>query len=549
MCQWRRINNLPILLQSLKNQTFKDFRLCIWNNNINNSDSLNTILKEGCENLDIKLVHSEKNVGGIGRFVLAHDEVLNSSAEKIFFIDDDQFITDNNFLQKISDYWEPRSIKSRWSFEITGKYWEKNRKHNGAVDYCGTGGMILDGAIFSNEKLFEVPEKYQFIEDLWLSYFSKFEEGYKLEAIPECLSVLVDDNDQYHSLINLKEEFLAHLRDRYHTFSSTEPPSVNENTNLDKLSSEEADKFIAYFDLASAALCNQNENIDGYGSGAPAAYKLLSEAQKLAPGNQAVATEIIKLQNIIETETTTNNDNITLTKSYRANETQHLRAMPFIEVFTYVSQQQLALLADTIDSLSSQTYSHWKLTVASNIPSPDPIFSHYENLVWIQNNNPQHALNHAVNSSNADWFGLFDAGGRFDNDAMLEIAKHDNAKGEDWQIIYSDEDHVNNNTYTKPIFKPDFDINQFKHKDMIGGFCFTRKKLLQRIGGINFNVENSNTDLVFRAINMVNQSTIGHIASILYHCPLHHTNQENKFIETQSSVKNPHHNNAKISIG
>ncbi len=302
------------------------------------------------------------------------------------------------------------------------------------------------------------------------------------------------------------------------------------------MDNETVQVFVSKIDLACTALNKPNQHIEGYGSGIDAAYQLLCEAQAISPDNQAVATEIASLRRIMDTENTNNGNNLPLqaetgnvaaTKlssnsmpSMAEQVMQHWKRKPVIEVLVCVTEDNLKSLADTIDSIAAQTYSNWKLTVISNMPSPDPIFAQHNILQWIQTDNFQQSLNSTINTSNSDWLGLIESGNQLDSEALFTIGNQDNLEGEKLQIIYSDEDHIDENkSYCQPLKKPNFDIQQCKDNNFIGSFCFIRKALLKIIGGINLHSENYNEDSVLRATNTVQPSSIKHIAKILNHRP------------------------------
>jgi len=294
--------------------------------------------------------------------------------------------------------------------------------------------------------------------------------------------------------------------------------------------------FIAKIDMARVALDNKERNIEGYGKGPEAAYLLLCEAQAIAPNNQALADEIQKLRELAQANNPSTQKKSTETQTI-SNTTeaatpdqlltiseqkmQQWETQPTIEILVCVDEHQLKGLADTIDSISSQIYSNWKLTVISNMPIPDPVFQQHNILQWIQTDNFQDNLNQAIANSSADWLGLIEAGGCLDSQALFALANQDNLKGDKWQIAYSDEDYIGTNkVLSQPIFKPDFDISQFTDANLIGNFCFARRALLQKIGGLNISVKHSNNDMVLRAARQIDATAIGHIPTILYHRPM-----------------------------
>ncbi|MBN4073871.1 hypothetical protein JYU18_01280, partial [bacterium AH-315-E07] len=61
-------------------------------------------------------------------------------------------------------------------------------------------------------------------------------------------------------------------------------------------------ELIAKLDMARAVLANPHLHIDEYGSGLNAAYKLLCDAQMIAPDNHIITSEINKLRQLSDEE-------------------------------------------------------------------------------------------------------------------------------------------------------------------------------------------------------------------------------------------------------
>lgn len=311
--------------------------------------------------------------------------------------------------------------------------------------------------------------------------------------------------------------------------------------------------FVEKIDMACTALREPQRIFDGYGCGVTAAYQLLSEAQALAPDNQAVASELEKLRDLMNVHYDDNansavatavneppapeNSNRQHTLNAAEQVMQHWKVQPVIEILVCVSQQQLKGLADTIDSIAAQTYTNWKLTVISDIAAPDPVFLQHDILQWIQTDDFQFGLNDAVSRSTADWLGLVSAGSSFTGDALFSLANQDNLKGDQWQIIYSDEDHVDENkNCIQPLRKPDFDIQQFNLDGLIGEFCFIRKTVFEKIGCYDLSETDINHGYVSRAVTSLNVESIGHISNILLHRPLAKTENNETPLILNSNV-------------
>jgi hypothetical protein len=209
MCIWKRVNNLNEILKCLQKQTYKNFKLIIWDNS-NEKEEVEKIVSKF--DLDIDIIKSETNIGGIGRFYAAKN--VKDIYRTIIFFDDDQFPKEG-FVETMVKKYEPNTIKSRHCYKILDNkdYWKRRRIQQGGtnINYSGTCGMVLDSKIFSHEELFTCPKQFTFIEDLWLSFFAQHKLRWKMESIDVPLNLVDDGKDQFRGLVNKKSEFLRYL--------------------------------------------------------------------------------------------------------------------------------------------------------------------------------------------------------------------------------------------------------------------------------------------------------------------------------------------------
>jgi len=225
MCTWKRLENLENTLKMLNNQTIKNIHLYIWNNNYDKSELLFSILSEKIyENLNISWYNSRENIGGIGRFLFVKKLLDKICINKVIFIDDDQYFSDNSIEILINNYKPLTSYNWYGKIFNNNKYWEgtnnmniKNYKLNNKIkylDYGGTGFMIIDTECFNHPEFFNFNKKYIFIEDLWLSYFITNNLNYKIiNGIELSNNVFIkkDKNELHVTLYELKNEFLEIL--------------------------------------------------------------------------------------------------------------------------------------------------------------------------------------------------------------------------------------------------------------------------------------------------------------------------------------------------
>jgi hypothetical protein len=210
-CTWKRVYRLNDILDDLVKQTFKNFDVFIWNNNHNEIFNINEVVKK--YELNIRIKHSEINVGGIGRFYYSKE--ICEDYDKIIFIDDDQTLGEDVVCRMVDNHIDD-SILSWWGWSVKNNYFNRVRVINfKEVDYCGTGGMIVDPKIFKHIDLKTIPKKYEFIEDLWLSFVAKYDFNYKLIGGDFNIKINNDGNDQFNKLIQLKIEFYDFLNKKY----------------------------------------------------------------------------------------------------------------------------------------------------------------------------------------------------------------------------------------------------------------------------------------------------------------------------------------------
>lgn len=218
MCTWKRINKLQNTINLLNSQIYKNFDFYIWNNNVEYINTIdNIIYKKYYFNINVK--HSPNNVGGYGRFLFAKE--IYSDYDSIIFIDDDQ-IFDENMINMFVENYKPQTIHSWYSFKLLNSYWGRTRVGNKIeADYCGTGGMIVDSNLFSHDIIYNIPEKYKFVEDLWLSFIAKEILNWNLYGLDVNIKIEVDGKDQYSKLRNIKNEFYNYLKENKNKLKNT----------------------------------------------------------------------------------------------------------------------------------------------------------------------------------------------------------------------------------------------------------------------------------------------------------------------------------------
>lgn len=229
MCNWKRTDRIRKILYNLSNQTNENFIFCIWNNNEEATNELLKYLKAIRVKFQIIMYDSKINIGGFGRFLLAKYVTEKFNVENIMFFDDDQdipieFVEDysnNVTMSKALNFFGRKFIKDKPYCVTDEEFNLVKDKSNECVtsvligecyDYGGTGGMCVKSFIFTNNNLFDIPLKYLYCEDIWLSYLENTKYNIKIIKSGMNITTIKDSLDQCTGLWNTKNEFLYFLR-------------------------------------------------------------------------------------------------------------------------------------------------------------------------------------------------------------------------------------------------------------------------------------------------------------------------------------------------
>jgi len=203
MCVWKRVEGFKKVVNQLNLQTFKKFKLFIWNNNVEIKDEFEDVLKFA--KFEYEIFHSVDNIGGFGRFYYAGQIRRKPGLmDYCVFIDDDQTFG-NELLDVFYNEREYNTIKSQWGWKFSGLNYYSDRipvSVGEDIHYAGTGGMIADMKVFEDEELFLCRKEYWYVEDLWLSYFANKKHGYRLVKS----GVLMKNGDDEHSLYKVVKD-------------------------------------------------------------------------------------------------------------------------------------------------------------------------------------------------------------------------------------------------------------------------------------------------------------------------------------------------------
>lgn len=184
-CMWDRISDNEFIQKIMSSKIPHGYELIL--HICNNKQSMlkrRHRIARGFENVFV--YDMVENTRGYGRFLLANRIMKTTQVEYFIMVDDDMLVHNSTIFDVFSKR-EPRTYKSwygkNWDIDETD-YWKPKHQlvaSRPAVafqqypfikrwQYGGTGMSIIDASIFQTDVLFECPDKYKQVEDMWLSY-------------------------------------------------------------------------------------------------------------------------------------------------------------------------------------------------------------------------------------------------------------------------------------------------------------------------------------------------------------------------------------------
>lgn len=192
------------------------------------------------------------------------------------------------------------------------------------------------------------------------------------------------------------------------------------------------------------------------------------------------------------------------------------------------------LLADTLDSLSTQLYADWMLTVATHLEAPDGI-EEIQRVQWLSLKDASHAsfvLNEMAIHSPCQWVVRIIPGLTFEPHALLIVADQVNLRP-DWALVYTDEDtREPNGKHSLPCFKPGLDPFMLRNQSYPGSFVAVRKDAFMAAGQFGAQSGAEVYDLTLRILDSCCVEALGHIDAMLVHLPRESTRSTHTVAET-----------------
>ena len=198
------------------------------------------------------------------------------------------------------------------------------------------------------------------------------------------------------------------------------------------------------------------------------------------------------------------------------------RHKPVIHLLLPLRPGEEHLLANTLDSLGTQLYQQWRLTVIAPFAAPDPSFNQIEVLRWLElapEESWAKGMQRAASTTAGDWLGVLEPGISFEPQALFSCADYINLHSE-WRLIYTDSDYLNaEGQRLDPLFKPDFNLDLLRSQAYFGECIFLARSAWEALPAWDAPRGAEAYALSLGVLETQGEAALGHIADVLYHAP------------------------------
>ncbi|MEW9902806.1 glycosyltransferase [Pseudomonas putida] len=170
----------------------------------------------------------------------------------------------------------------------------------------------------------------------------------------------------------------------------------------------------------------------------------------------------------------------------------------------------------TLDSLAVQSYAASQVLIVG----PASLRSCARESQFILRDEDEFTtLNHWLsNDEQADWVFLLRAGDRLHAHALVIMAER-MALRDDCMCLYSDEGTHDTLAPSRPIFKPDFNLDLMRSMPYVGRLLVFRRDALHSLGGFDTTFGMlAPHDALWRLVEACGLQAVEHIAEVLVHC-------------------------------
>ena len=206
---------------------------------------------------------------------------------------------------------------------------------------------------------------------------------------------------------------------------------------------------------------------------------------------------------------------------------QRFRRQPMISVLLPAYNTPAELLREAIASVRAQLYPVWELCIADDASTQVHVRdiiedacakdSRIRSVRRAHNGHISAASNSALELAQGEYVALLDHDDILAERALYEIVAALD-RHPDTDVVFSDEDRLQDGVRHSPYFKPGWDPDLLLGQNSVSHLGVYRTSLLREIGGFREGSEGSQDhDLALRAIRAAGSERVKHVPAVLYH--------------------------------
>lgn len=208
---------------------------------------------------------------------------------------------------------------------------------------------------------------------------------------------------------------------------------------------------------------------------------------------------------------------------------------PLVSIVVPTYETPKVYLKELLDCVKAQSYSNWELCIADGSQTEgvqriveayagEDARIRYQRLT--QNAGISENTNCGLHMAKGEFIALMDHDDLLTENALFEMVKKLNTSYTEEErcdaMLYSDEDKMNgeHTVYSRPHFKPDFNLEFLRHNNYFCHFLMFSSRLLEKTGGLQKEYDGAQDfDFVLRCVDA--GAKVEHVPKILYHWRIH----------------------------
>lgn len=213
-----------------------------------------------------------------------------------------------------------------------------------------------------------------------------------------------------------------------------------------------------------------------------------------------------------------------------AQKTAHFEIEPLFSIIVPLYKTPLGFFWEMVESVRSQTYAKWELVLVNASPEDSALCENAQRAVaederirlvtLDENKGITLNTNEGIRAAKGDFLCFFDHDDILEPDALFEYAKGIN-RYPDTDLLYCDEDKIENGHYFDGFLKPDFDMDLLTASNYVCHMLTVRTSLVRDLPELPGKEFDGAQDHNLTFLIAEQARNVYHVRKVLYHWRVH----------------------------